>query len=607
MNNKFAVAIVLLAILFLVSPHELYAQDIVASPKNPSESDDYLKRNLKTVGRLTKVGDYDRALNLLVSLRKRFGDNREIINQLKNVYRGKKDYTSLKALIIKELETKPDDFRVICQLGEVYFLTDSLKIAKSYWEKAFELAGSSESKYMILANYYRGYGFYDEAVSVYRRARTVLRKPQLFSNELSDIFISQRNYREAVAEYLNLLDSDSDKATRIPKQIVSVASESDQPEEIEQVLISAIRENPDNPHLYCILGDINILNNNLTAAFENYKKADRLSGLKGNFIYDFIRLCYDNRKFEMAVKTADYYLKHIKDKKSYSRVNLIKAKSLAGLAFFLRAIELLDNIEKTAPDVSSRVKATLFAGEIYANKLGDLEAAKSKFAKIAYNKRYSLYSPKAKMRLAEINIKTGDFYNASSLLDELKGLEKDKDLAEKAAFLKAEIAFFIYDFKKAVKGYENLVKMYPSGYYVNDCLDRLDLLKTAENDTLAFFVADAARCQYSGHIDSTVAILEKAAQTNYGESSEYVLFSLALSYTAVDMWEEATQTYENYNNAFPEGLYIDRSLYLLAEIYFERLSQPERADTLIKKLLSDYPTSPLIEKARSYLNKIKSS
>ena len=58
---------------------------------------------------------------------------------------------------------------------------------------------------MLLASYYRSYAFYNEAASVYRRARTMLGKPELFLKELSDIYVTQRNYKEAVAEYLNLL------------------------------------------------------------------------------------------------------------------------------------------------------------------------------------------------------------------------------------------------------------------------------------------------------------------------------------------------------------------------------------------------------------------
>lgn len=607
MNNKFTTAIILLITLFFISGPGLYTQDIETHPPRPVKGDDYLKRNLKTVRRLIKVGNYERALNLLMTLKKSFGDRREIVNELKNVYRDKKDYSSLKAIIIKELEASPDSFMTVCQLAEVYFLTDSMDIAKMYWEKSFELAGPSESRYIILASYYRGYGFYDEAVSVYRRARMIFKKPQLFSRELSDIFLSQRNYKEAVAEYLRLLDNNPDKKTNIPKRIVSIATEADKPEEIEQAIISAIRENPDNSILYSILGDINVLSNNLTAAFENYKKADNLSPLKGSFIYDFIGLCYDNEKYEMAVQAADYYLEHIKDEKGRSRANLLKAKSLAGLGFYLQAVGLLDSVETTTTDALCRVEAIFTTGDIYDSNLRELEAAKSKFAQIAYEGRYVLFSPRAKMRLAELNIKTGDFTNTLSLLDELENQEKDKNLAEKAVFLKAEIAFFAYDFKKAIKGYERLYKLYPSGYYVNDCLDRLGVLKTAENDTSAFLMADAIRCHYYGHIDKAVTILEEAARINYGGAYEYILFSLASSYKAADMCEKAVQACENYNTIFPEGLYIDRSIYLMAEIYFQRLSQPEKADTLFKKILSDYPASPLIEKARLYLNKIKSS
>ncbi|OQX92023.1 MAG: hypothetical protein B6D58_05075 [candidate division Zixibacteria bacterium 4484_95] len=394
MRNK---VIILLIPLFFASGFGLYAQNIEINPPRPAKSDDYLKQSLKTVKKLIRVGNYDRALNLLMSMKKSFGNRKEIIDELKNVYRNKKDYSSLKNLILNELKTNPDSFMAICQLAEVYFLTDSLDTAKKYWEKAFELAGPSESRYIILAGYYRSYGFYDEAVSVYRRARAIFKKPQLFSRELSDIFLSRRDYKGAVAEYLRLLENGTEKKTKISKRIVSIASEADKPGEIEQVINSAIKNNPDNPILYSILGDINILDNNLTAAFENYKRADKLSPLKGDFIYGFTGLCYDNGKYEMAIQAADYYLAHIQNEKGRSRVNLLKAKSLVGLGFYLQAVELLDNIEKTSSDAFCKVDAILTAGEIYAVNLKDFEAAKDKFARIAFGKRYNFFSMIAKI------------------------------------------------------------------------------------------------------------------------------------------------------------------------------------------------------------------
>jgi len=609
LSNRYAQIILLSVFLYFCCGTDLSAQISVspASPKDDiSAADDYLKRNLKTVRSLRRVGNFERAKSLLLSLEKTYGRIPVIMKELKDVYRGQKDYVSLKSFILQELDTTPDSFSLVCQLGEVYFLADSLDMADSTWERAFRLAGRSERNYILLAGYYRGYGFYDEAAYVYRRAKIALGKPELFSKELSDIYVTQRNYKEAVAEYLNLLKFKTEKTRYISREIIEMVSESDYPEEIEMILVQAVRTDPDNLELYLILGDINVYNKNLIGAFESYKHADRLSDSKGMYINVFISLCYNSNEYEMTVQAVNYYLENIRGKNT-AEIELLKAQSLAEMGIYQPAFDILSRISESSKNYKLKMGAVYIAGEIYADRLNDIESAKEQFSRIADNKRRSGFTYPAMIRLAELNIMEGDFTSASGLLDKLITVKKDNDIVETAIFLQAEIAFFSYDFKKAKKEYTNLIKRHPAGFFVNDCLDRQILLTDMEEDTVLYDIADAERCARSGDYEGAIIALRFAAERNNPKASEYISFNLAYYYSKAGLWDMAVTTYENYISNFPEGQYTDRSLYNLAEIYNEKNSQPGKANELLEKLIADFPASPLIEKARLYLNTIKSS
>ena len=60
-----------------------------------------------------------------------YGKHPDLTRELKNIYRAQKKYPELKAVILEEHLANPRDFRVICQLGEAYFLNVSLELAKS--------------------------------------------------------------------------------------------------------------------------------------------------------------------------------------------------------------------------------------------------------------------------------------------------------------------------------------------------------------------------------------------------------------------------------------------------------------------------------------------
>jgi tetratricopeptide (TPR) repeat protein len=595
----------LIAVLTL-SAETLLAQQAGAPIQMTSRPvDATILNTLNTVRNLARVGDYDRALMMLQSLKKTYGENPEINSEIKNIYRAKKDYPQLKKMIQDELTTNPDSFDLICQLGEAYFLTDSLNLAKLTWEKALNLAGIFDYKYMILGSYYRSYGFYDEAAAVYRKGRTTLKRPELFTNELIDIFISQRNYREVIAEYLNKLRFEPTAAADISTQLAQLDTSGIKPEEIRQEFTRAIKNNPNEPNLYGLLGDIDARGGNLKEAYENYKQADRLSGSNGIFIYGFTRSCYASGKYDMVVRAADEYIPKFKEPNMIAQLKLLKAKSLAGLALYPQAFTILNELSNST-DIRWKTDAVFTAGELYESKLNLPDSAIAKFTQVAQTRVVPAQAGQAKMHLGEISIKRGDYPKAESWLEQLTS-EQAPAIAEKAMFLMAEISFYKYDFDTAIEKYKTLTGTFFNGVYVNDCMDRMAFLQGAAGDSTAYFMADAMRYRYIGLPDSAVAAVEKAARFTSSEQAEYVLFKLAGFYEESGNWLKEVDTYEQYISRYPDGLYQDQALYALGVVYYEKLKQPAKADASFNKLLSDFPLSPLIEKARAYLNKIKTS
>ncbi len=572
-----------------------------------SKDDDYLRRALRKTYELINSANYQRALEIVESLESAYGNLPELDTARKNIYRNNKNYTALMDLVMAEYRANPQDFSILCQLGEAYFLNDSLSLAVSTWEKAFQAADSSISNYLILANYYQGFGFYDEAASVYKRARIILKKPDIFSDELSDLFIAQRNYAQAVSEYLKILrkDYDSRDVFRLSHQVITIFQQSDQPELIEQVVHQALKDDPDNPSLYIILGDIQVITKNLAMAFENYKKADSLSESRGMFLEGFVKFCYDQGEYAMVVEAANYYAAKVKDRQ-YDNVAILKAKSLAKLGSYSPAFELLKLIENNAFELDVRAEAMFTAGDIYANDLQNYDSASVIFTHLTEMTR-SNFAPQALMRLAEIDMLKGDFDKAQTRLNSPLIGRGGSEMSEKAAFLQAEISFMTYDFEKANQGYNLLAARNPSGFYVNDCLDRLSLMADAPKDTVLYYLANAARHEYSGYPNLAIDDLKKASDFSDSKAYQYVLFSLAETYAEIKMWDQATGAYEHYQTACPDGLFTDRVLFNLAEIYYKEISRPDKADLLLNQLVTEYPDSPLIEKARAYLNLIKSS
>jgi len=570
-----------------------------------------LNRQIKYVRSLINAGKFDDALKTVGKLESAYGIRPEFTNLRKQIYASSKNYKALKRLVEDELKANPNDFNGLCQLGEVYFLADSLDQATATWERAFENSGKMQINYYTLANYYRKYGFYDEAASVFRRARVILNEPGMFGDELADIYISQRNYEQAVEEYLSLLNIDNGEprqAEYLSRQIVSIYQQADDQDKIIAKIKSTIKDNPDVAEYYLILGDLNMKSNNLRGAFENYKQAEKLSGRKGSFLENFVSLCYNNGEYQMAIEAADYYFANEKDKKPSADIAITKAKSLAELGSYQPAFELLRLLQRDNKDRRFQARIIYTIGEIYNDKLHDYKSASDNFLNLYNNYKPYGYFNEAAIKLAEINIRDNNFTQANEYLDNVKSdSRRDHELAERASFLKAETAFFQKDFEKAQKLYNDLMMQFSNGFYVNDCLDRMSVLVDAAGDSVLATIADAARLKYSGQIDSAIAKMKEAELQTGSKAYEYVVFNLAGYYADAGLWDTAVGAYQHYETAFPEGVYIDRAIFNLAQIFSKEIGRPEQADQLLNRLITDFPASPLIEKARLILNSKKAS
>jgi len=587
---------------------------ISGSDSSAIADDQYLVRTLRNISNLISAGQYARAKTMLFSLEKTYGNDKRINNQKKQLYRAEKDFASLKELLLSELASRPNDFALLCQLGEAYFQFDSLTLAKETWEKAFTQVNQNDFGYMLLANYYRSYGFYEEAASVFIRGRNIMKNPSLFTGDLADIYITQRDYIKAVQEYLTSIQTTNDPrmASNISRMILNIYRDSDKPDQILQVVEKAAAKDYERPEYYIILGDIYLNNKSFGQAFESYKKAESLSNAGGLYLGNFIEQCYNNRAYDIAIQAADYSLARMDDFNQdesieFDNVALLKAKSQAELDNYQMAFATLTEVENKADNNKTQAEAIYTAGEIYADKLNDYTKAAEKFNQVFEIADGLPVSDKARIRLAEFDIKAQKFAEAKSKLDKITPPKSNTDLLERANYLAAESYFFANDYENAKNAYKKVMADYLKGFYVNDCLDRLTLLAESAGDSILHDVAKAAWYHFAGYPDSAIVVLREISHKEDSPVYEYALFYLPLYCAESNDWLAAIEAYERYLTAFPDGVYIDKALYNLAELYYEKTNQPDKADQLLNRLVSEHPYSPLIEKARAYLNKLKAS
>ena len=610
LNRKNTFLIAVFAVMIsssLLAQIRLTPQSRGTSQTQNTEEQNF-RRALNDVHNFISRGNFKQAEALLDRLEKSYGENATITNEKKRLLKAKKDFPALLGLIKGELEQSPDNFGITCQLGEAYFLSDSLDKAEATWEIAFSIAGNSPYNYTVLANYYQGYGYYNEAASVYKRGREILGQPGMFLGELADIYISQKNYAQATEEYLRMIQYEKNprKTLSISRNIAAMYQDADDKKLIIQTLERSLEENKNMPDMYILLGDIYMMEGKKAEAFANYKRGDSLETQGGFYLERFIESCFTSGEYDMAVEAANYFLSKSasdRDKRQVAeQVTLLKAKSLAELGAYQTAFELLDVIENKFISFKARAEAIYTAGEIYADKLNDYSNARQKFNLLVESAGNMPEAMMAQIRLAEFDIYEANFDNARVKLNDVIESGKKSDLAELAYFLLAETYFFEADYKNASLNYNKLFNEYVRGKYVNDCLERVALITEADGDSALVFVSQAARYHFANKPDSAVMALKQALTGGQSSINEYVVFTLPEYYNLSGNWETAIDAYQHYLTSYEDGIYVDRVLFNLALIYREKAGMPDKADELLNRIISEHPNSPLIEKTRANLN-----
>lgn len=598
-NNK--VRILLIALLVSIVAIAVRAQNVPSQVLLDQSQVSRLTREIQAVHSMIMTNDFDAAQKMLNALQTNYGHHPLIVAELKLLLRQKKDYAALKELIDEELKASPGNFELMCQLGEVYFLSDSLIKAKQAWETALKKAGDEEYRYAMIAGYYLSYGFYTEAIDVYRQARAVFKDSSKFSNELIDIYVAQRNFAEAIGEYLAQIERDPNAANEISLQVSFLAGQIDDPAIIRRELLTALNRFPRNPEIHRMVGELELRTGNVEAALDYYKKADDLAKSNGQYLLSFAGTCYANGHYAMATRAADLYLSGGPSRRNYGQALLLKANSLNKLGQTQQALALYSELRQNA-DPNLRTEAALAAGEILASIPGRRKEGIELFSQGAISRPKTKASWIASLRLAESYAEDGDWPKARN---ELKLLKRDpsapEDIVESAMFLSAELAFYSLEYDSAAAEYNELIARIPSGKLVNDCLERLNLLEAGRDQSLRL-LTEAERFMFEKKIDSAMIKLEAAIEAN-GTASQYAALSLAKLHSIKGAWDKAAATYERYIEKYVDGIYLDQALLALAEIYVDKISSPQKAAPLANRILSEFPKSPLVEKARLVLSK----
>jgi tetratricopeptide (TPR) repeat protein len=179
------------------------------------------------------------------------------------------------------LKSQPDRSPLYIDLGEAYFINDDREKAFNVWTSHLEGNKNDVGVYRLLAMAMIRQRLYDEAIEVYLKAISNLKKQETLHVDIANLYKAQLNYEKASEHYLNYYLTKPKQIAFLQRQLLSLSDKGKDITPVVKALDSFLVKHPDQKKVCEIQAGLYLKDKQFNRAFEIYKslETDKSNGI----------------------------------------------------------------------------------------------------------------------------------------------------------------------------------------------------------------------------------------------------------------------------------------------------------------------------------------
>ncbi|MCO6147791.1 tetratricopeptide repeat protein [Flavobacterium sp. NRK1] len=284
--------------------------------------------------------------------------------------------------------------------------------------------------------------------------------------------------------------------------------------------------------------------------------------------------------------------------------------------FDLLSMDIAAAKEKEYPAIKQRIDALIAQYGITPYSL-DLQLQKADFEGFylnntkaaaqtldnALNLQLNRYqAAEVKMKLSDILLLDEKFNQAIIYYAQVEEDLKNDAVGHEASLKVAKTSYFKGDFQWAEKQLK-VLKSSSSQLIANDALELyLLIIDNTVEDSTQTALKKFAKADFKLYQNKKTEALEQfkdlIANDNTKSIKDIAYLRIGKIYESLGQYDLALQNYRQIIDNYSEGIYIDEALFFSAEIYNEKLNDPEKAKTLYEKVIFEHQDSIYFVEAR---------
>lgn len=500
-------------------------------------------------------------------------------------------------------------------LGELYWRTGKVNEANNVWLDGLEKYEDYMNYYLVLSNVQVQLQLYDKAINTLKTGRDNLGDDNLFSDDLTKLYIATGDYISGTSEVLDKIQRDKDLALAQGRLYALMVND-----EATKYIGTQLKELADSKSREIMIQMLYSwylrTSGQLEQALEIVKRIDDMLNSQGRELVRFADESRRDGQYDIALKAYSIVIDKGPRAKyagtalyGYARTleTKLKLQETVSLEEIEAIISRYEMIIETFPNTNSAVECRIRLADIYIDLLGDYDNAEKELLEVSNGSRNLKYKGIANYKLGEMKLMQGNIEEAASRFQlTVKNYTRATPVeADKARYMLAEIEFFQGNIDTARKMFRDVAVLSKSES-ANNALERLSILDHNKELVRALrLFAEAEYMLFRRLLDEAIEKYNEVINISAGSDIyERSLIKVAEINFKKNNFEATIELCNRLLENNEKTIYGDKALILAGDASLE-MQKTDEAEKYYLKILSDYPKSIFLAEARKKIRAIR--
>jgi tetratricopeptide (TPR) repeat protein len=557
----------------------------------------------------TAGGELQKALDIYQKLYKQ--DNDAYFTYYVNGLISLKRFDEAESITKKMQRKHPADYEYSITLGHIYSQRGENEKANAIYDDLIKNLPADAGQIASLATQFYQAENVDYSIKIFQQGRKLLHNDNLYSFELINLYRYKRDKAALTEEYLNFLPSNPAFLTQAENTLSALYDGPDDYDALRSSLLRRIQKDPQQTVYVELLTWQYLQQKEFDQALNQSMALSRRRNDDGNSIFELCQTLISNEAYQTAIRGYQYIISKGREHQLYipAKIELINTKNMLVTSGKYTAADLSD-LEKDYNDLLAefgKTGSTVFAMQQLA-KLEAFKLHKPAEAQKLLEEAIQIPGVKAglinscKLDLGDVYLINNQPWEATLLYSQVETGFPNTTIGQDAKFRNAKLAYYTGDFTWA-KGQLDVLKAATSQLIANDALN-LSLLITdnlfADTSGSALKMYARADLQiFEEQPEKAVMILD-SIEVKYPDNnlSDDILMAKARILIQKKDYNDAIAPLKKIVTDHPFNLWADDAVFMLGDIYENRLNNKDQAKIYYQKIITDYPGSLWLNEAR---------